>query len=656
MTRDPLADFDHEILDFLQSAGVDRGQVQLSTPPEREFGERSTNAPFLLARERRQAPREIADALAARFAPSAYRFLTRVESAGNGFLNFHLNYTAFVSHAIEDIGQAGSLYGRRSGTTAQRVIVEHTSVNPNKEWHVGHVRNAILGDVVGRLFRLAGHDVEIQNYIDDTGLQAAQAIVGLEDFPETPLPGEKQDHYVGRLYVKIAAELGAEQRLRERLAELQSVPVGGHQDSDDAGELESIKARLDNLDRLKARAMEVMHRLEQGEYFPVTRAILDAQLQTAYRLGVYYDLLNWESHLVHSRLFDEAMTCLQQSAHVLRPEAGRYAGALVIETAPPREEGDEPKYEVLIRSNGIPTYVAKDIAYHMWKFGVLPDRLRYVEFRRQPNDTILWSTSLEGTRRKLQRPDEVINVIAVNQSQAQDAVKSGLRAAGFEDAADDLVHLAYGLVSTAEGKLSGRRGTAVAGDWVIDEAVRVAFERVQEKRSQDLTDDEMRAIAEAVGVGSVRYFMVQYNPLRDIVFDVRDVVSYDGNTALYIQYALVRMFAILRKASAEHGVSEDEITAADASLLQHEQEKRLVYHLVRYPELVADASRTLGVNLVAEFGFDLATIFSQFYRDCKVLNAESTELRNARLLLVRSVRDVLTNVCDVLGVPVIERL
>lgn len=185
--------------------------------------------------------------------------------------------------------------------------------------------------------------------------------------------------------------------------------------------------------------------------------------------------------------------------------------------------------------------------------------------------------------------------------------------------------------------------------------MRVALERVREKRSQDLTDEEMERIAEAVGIGAVRYFMVQYNPLREIVFDVRDVVSYDGNTGLYIQYALVRMFAILRRARTEHDIAEAEIDSGDATLLTHEQEKRLAFHLARYPDLIATAARTLAVNLVAEYAFDLATIFSQFYRDCGVLNADPP-LRAARLLLVQTVRDVLVNACSVLGLPVIERL
>lgn len=649
MSLDPLADFDAEIIQFLQSVGVSPDLIQLSTPPEREYGERATNVAFRLARERGQAPRQIAEQIAGQFSANRYRFIARVEAAGAGFINVYLNYAAFIPHLVGAVREAGALYGHRPGSASQRVVVEHTSVNPNKEWHIGHVRNAVMGDVVARLLRLAGNEVQIQNYVDDTGLQAAAAVVGLRDFPEQQQPAEKYDHYVGRHYVKINAELGAEKELRARLDEIERGAAAEQE------ERRSIEARLENVERLKKAVMQTMHALEEGEYHATIERILNAQLETAYRLGAYYDLLAWESHIVQSHTFDEAMERLGESPKVYSATHGHYEGALVIEMRPATRGGEEPKSEVLIRRTGIPTYIAKDIAYHMWKFRLLPDRLCYVHYSTQPNGEELWSTALEGGSRPDDPPERIINVIAVNQSQAQDTVKEALRVAGFAHAADELVHLAYGLVSTREGKISGRKGTAVAGDNVINEAVRVAYERVKEKRSQDLADDEMQTIAEAVGVGALRYFMVQYNPLTDIVFDVGDVVSYDGNTGLYVQYALVRMFAILRKAQTEQGLTDQMIDEADAALLQHEQEKRLAHHLALFPAVVADASRTLSVNLVAEFAFDLATIFSQFYRDCPVLIAEPA-LRNARLLLVRTVRDVLSNVCNTLGVPVIERL
>lgn len=655
MAADPLADLDAEILTFLRRAGVSEvalASAQLSTPPQREFGARSSNVAFGLARERRMAPRAIAEELAAAFNPGEHRLLARVEPAGSGFLNAYLNDAAFTEDVLRGVQDAGVSYGARPGIVPRHVVVEHTSVNPNKEWHIGHVRNAVLGDVVSRIFRKAGDEVEVQNYIDDTGLQAAMSIVGLVDFPEPEEPDEKFDHYAGRLYVKIAGELGSERPLMERLAELDRNPAAARQGVVD--ETSSIRARLENIRRLQQRSLQIMRDLEAGEYQELVRRILDAQLQTAYRLGVFYDLLAWESDLVESHLFADAMQRLDQSPAVTRPADGRYAGATVIWTGEQTEEG-EPKAEVLIRSNGLPTYVGKDIAYHMWKFHLVPNRLGYTPYTEEPNGEMLWSTSLYGKHRETPSPQLIINIIAVHQSQAQATVKDALRAAGFPEAAEKLVHLAYGLVKGASGHFSGRAGTAISADSVIGEAVRVAYDRVQERQSGEMSEEEMRAIAEAVGVGAVRYFMVQYNPQREITFDVADVVSYDGNTALYIQYALVRMFAIERRAGAERGIGAAEIAGADLGLLQHEQEKRLIYHLALYPAAIADAARTLAVNLVAEYAFELATIFSQFYRDCSVLDTEPG-LRAARLQLVQTVRNVLSNACSVLGVPIIERL
>lgn len=643
MTNDPLADFDAEILVFLAQNGVPLDLVQLSTPPEREFGERATNVAFRLAKERRQAPKQIAGEIAAQFNPASARFIAAVQPAGSGFINFYLRYDAFLPHVLTAVEQAGQEWGKRPGVVGQKVVVEHTSVNPNKEWHVGHVRNAVLGDVVSRVLRAAGHEVQVQNYIDDTGLQAAQAVLGARDFPESEQNGEKFDQRVGRAYVKVAAELGAERELERALPAAAGM------------ERRSIEARLENIKRLQHSLVQIMHGLEHGEYQNVTHAILEAQLQTAFRLGIYYDLLNWESNLVESGTLAQAMERLAEAGATFRPTEGHYAGALVIRTGEELTETGEAKAEVLIRSNGIPTYVGKDIAYHMWKFRLLPDRLRYIPYLMQPNGVTLWSTAMHGEEQERKAPERMINIIAVDQTQAQQAVKEALRVAGWPEVADRYVHLAYGLVSTREGRISGRKGTAASGDAVINEAVRVARERIQEKRSQEISDEEMDAIAEAVGVGAVRYFMVQYNPLREIIFDVSDVVSYDGNTALYLQYALVRMSAILRRAGREHGVDQEQIASADLGLLQHDQERRLAYHLAQYPGLLTDVTRTLAVNLVAEYSYELATIFSQFYRDCGVLNAPPP-LRNARLRLVHTVRAALIHACGLLGVPVIERL
>lgn len=654
MPHDPLHDFDIEIINFLKANGVEAASLQLVTPPDRTFGDRSTSIAFQLAKVRRQKPLDIATSLASSFDPSASRFISRVEAAGNGHVNFYLNYSTFIPVVIKAVEDNGHLFGRRDELDAKQIVVEHTSVNPNKEWHIGHVRNAVLGDVVVRVLRLCGHRVEAQNYIDDTGLQAAQAVHALRSFPENQGDGEKYDHYMGRLYVKVASEFASEVALRQS-AETLNRETSDSNPAEIGVSTRSVYARLQNIEALKQGVMRTMHDLEAGEHHEAVAAILRAQLLTAFRLGVFYDLLSWESHLVQSHIFEQAMEKLRQAPHVYYAKEGRYQGTLVIQVQDTAPEGEEPKAEVLIRSNGIPTYVGKDIAYHLWKFGLLPDPLYYERFLRQPNNEQLWSTALSGENRDTPAPETVINVIGVHQAQAQDTVRAGLRAAGFNAAADNLIHLSYGMVGTAEGKISGRKGTSVSGDSVINETVNAAYDAVRGKRSQDLEENEMRATAEALGVGAVRYFMIQYNPAREITFDVKDVVNFDGNTALYIQYATVRMGAILRRAETDLSIHGADLKGADLQLLTHEQEKRLCYHLAQYPGTVATVARTLSVNLIAEYAHDLAVIFSAFYRDCGVLNAED-DLRRARLRLVQVTREALVHVCGVLGIPIIERL
>jgi arginyl-tRNA synthetase len=625
---DPLYDFEQDIRAFLKAAGVPDDRIVLSVPPEPRFGEASSNAALLLAKERRRPPREIASEIIQRFDASDTRFIARAETAGQGFINFFLNYQTFVPHAIHAIERSAGDFGRLRTSRPQRLLVEHTSVNPNKEWHVGHLRNAVIGDTLVRLSTLAGHSVEVQNYIDDTGRQAAEAVFALQVYdPPPPSHDEKFDQYVGRYYVRLNAEL-AEPASSLRTEELQ-------------------------------RGVErVLHEMDHGSHRPLVEKVVRAQLETAARIGAGYDLLVWESDIVRAHLLDEALGLLKQSPRVFVPEEGAYKGALVIELKPSNKsqtdeaEGQQGLYRVLVRSNGLPTYTGKDIPYMMWKFGLLHTRLDRCQF---PSPVGAIETTCPAGKPFQPSPaDQVFNVVAEHQGLQQQTVIEGLAAAGYVEEAQRAHHLSYGMVSQAEGRISGRKGSGVSADEVLDQAVAVARERISEKRG-DLADKERDAIAEAIAVGSVRYLMCQYSPVKPIVFDLRDVVSFEGNTGLYVQYALVRMAAVLRRALTDHAIGDDEIQGGDPSLLEHKAERSLLIKLARFPSTVDDAFRLLGVNLIADYAHTLAAEFSQFYRDCPVLPAEP-ELRLARLRVVRAAQTVLTNAAKVLGIPVVERM
>jgi len=618
----PYAALEDEAASFLLSRGVPADLIQLASPPEPEFGELSSNAAFLLAKEYRRSPREIADDMASAFDARKFEFLSRVEAA-NGFTNFFLDYEAFVPRALIGIEAAGSEFGQVPSAPRRSLLVEHTSVNPNKEWHVGHLRNAVIGDTLVRVARQHGDVVEVQNYIDDTGRQAAEAVLALRLYSAGEDPAdEKFDEFVGRYYVRLNLELS--EAPAERKVELEQA------------------------------LLSVLHEMEQGLHRGLVERILRAQLETGARIGATYDLLVWESDIVKAQLLDEALAILKRSPRVFVPSEGAYQGALVIELGShqPDPENREAQVRVLVRSNGIPTYTGKDLPYMMWKFGLLKAQLDICDFEGSPATPVRTSCP-SGVPYHPKAPDVVVNVVAEHQGLQQQTVIEGLEAAGYADEAGRVHHLSYGMVSQAAGKISGRKGSGSSADTVMDEAAAVARRRIMEKRP-DIPEAEREAIAEAIAVGSIRYLMVQYSPVKPIVFDLEDVVSFEGNTGLYLQYALVRVSSILRRAD-ESGISAVDVAAADLSLLGHHAEHALVLQLARFPQALSDTLRTFSLNIAAEYANILAAKFSQFYRDCPIMSAEP-ELRLARLRLLRAVQTVLTNAVGVLGIPVVTKL
>jgi arginyl-tRNA synthetase len=624
---DPLEDFHAEIRSFLRGHGVPAELAELSLPPSEGMGHASSAAPFKLARELGKPPRQIASEIAGAWTNQNAVYIARAEAAGAGFINFWADLDRLASDVMAAVEVAQGQFGRRRGGTKNRLLVEHTSVNPNKEWHVGHLRNACLGDTVVRLARLAGHDVEVQNYIDDTGRQAAEAIFAVHNLDQTETEdGQKFDHYIGRYYVQLNAHLTA---------------------NDDPVRREQLEAGIQT----------VLHDLETGRYRSEIEQVVDAQLQTAQRIGASYDLLVWESDIVGAHLLEEALTLLRSSERVTCPADGKYAGALVIEldsegSNQQGEDGSEGQFRVLVRSNGLPTYTGKDVAYMMWKFGLLQAKLKQAPWPHLKGTLLTTAPNGEAFDPKV--PDRVINVVAEHQELPQQTVIQSLAAAGFAEQASKAHHLSYGMVRQSGGKIAGRKGTGSSADSVLDEARDVALERVREKQPE-LDESARTSISEAIAVGAVRYLMIQQSPSKPIVFDLENVVSFEGNTGLYIQYAIVRMLAVLRRAQEELSIGPHQWMGHGSVPFREPAEHRLILRLARFPLAVDDALRTLNVNLVAEYAHELASDFSQFYRDCPVLKAEAP-IRFARLRLTSAARQVLSNAASALGIPVVERL
>ncbi len=594
-----------------EPADADALEVPVLRVPDDKPGDYGSPIAFGLAKTLRRNPAQIAAELAAAVVPP--EGVARVEAVGP-YLNAYVDPGAFVRAVI-----AAPLDLPPSG---RKVVVEHTSVNPNKEAHVGHLRNIVLGDAVARIERAAGHRVEVQNYIDDTGRQAAESLFAIRYFDETPPADEKYDHWLGRLYVRLG------------------------------------EAKERDPETIERGVAEVMHRLERGELRHEVERIVRAQLATYHALGAEYDLLVWESDVVAAGFLQRGLEVLERLPHVTRPAEGKFAGALVMDVSEFLPGLEEPQV-VLVRSGGNAMYVAKDIGYHLWKVGRLAG-MAYRAFDRQPSGHTLWTTHPDGAAEieghDFGHAQQAVNVIDVRQAHPQAIVRAALELTRAADAADDdtaaeavLHHLAYEVVTLEGQAMSGRKGVTLAIDAVLEEAVRRARAVVADKQPDLPAIDD---VARAVGVGALRFAMLKSEAKRVIDFRWEQALSLAGDSAPYVQYAHARADSILRAASEAAAA----VRAADWDALGP-LEVKLAQLIARYPEVVRNAAHDDAPHVVAQFALDLATAWNGYYNhrgpdgrpDTAVLRAEPG-LREARLALVAAVRDTLARALSLLGV------
>ncbi len=609
-----MADVTYALRDAVRAAlarlGVeDAESVELSIQevPADKPGDYGTPVAFTLARALRRNPAAIAqDLVEALVLPDGVEY---AEAVGP-YINFRLEPGPFVAQVVNE--------PPRPAPGGPKVVLEHTSVNPNKEAHVGHLRNIVLGDACGRILRAAGHEVEIQNYIDDTGRQAAESLFAAEYFEERYGGEQKYDHWLGALYVRLGVA------------------------KDDDGE------------RIEQGVSEVMHRLERGELREAVERVVAAQLETFHALGAEYDLLVWESDVVHGGFLRRGLEVLEASPYVSRPDEGKFAGALVMDVSE-FLPGLEETRVVLVRSDGNAMYVAKDIGYQFWKAGIF-EGLRFRRFEDQPSGKPLYTSAPEGEThpdgRTFAHGQEIINVIDVRQSHPQTLVRTSLALSGTEAgerAYRNSHHLAYEVVTLEGQAMSGRKGLTLSIDEVLAEATRRARAVVEEKNPGLAGSDE---VARQVGVGALRFGMLKSEARKVIDFRWEQALSLQGDSAPYVQYAHARACSILRAAEAAGRTAEGADFASLGSL-----EVGLAQLLLRFPGVVEAAARDLAPHLVAQYALDLATAWNGYYNhkgadgrpDTQVLKAEEG-LREARLALVDRVRATLAEVLALLGI------
>ena len=595
------------------------------------FGDITCNVSFLLSKQLKKSPQEISAELSKLYQFNDLPEIKNVQAHPSGYLNFEIDYTKFNDHVIPISVQSD--YGAIDIGNSEKIVIEHTSVNPNKALHIGHVRNIILGDAVSKILQKGNYDVKVLNYVDDSGLQVADIIVGFKyaGFPQEPPNNEKFDHYCGdTVYVKTTEKYESDKELEEKRHEI-------------------LKQIEDNTSEISKMAQTI------------TRKVLAEQLRTVWNLGVFYDCLNFESQIIHSKLWEKIFEKLKSENQIKYEESGDNSGCWVIPA-----EGEDDK--ILVRSNGVATYIAKDIPYAAWKLGLIDDPFYYKIYSTQKNSQTLYETTLDefecekcGEDDKLDfSGNKVITVIDNRQIRLQKIVSSLM--AQFKEE-DSYIHLGYESVTLSadtvkslglsvdgeSAQMSGRKGLYVNADTVLETLTKRVYNE-SKTRNKDLSESELEKIADTVAVGTIRYEMIKPDLDKIITFDLKNSLRLEGDTCSYIQYSYARASRILEKTDVEPNFN------VRFELLSSQYEKNLIKKIAMYDVAVNDSVKNFSPKVIAKYSYDLSVTFSSFYEHVKVLASESPELLNSRLCLVVSFQKTLKSALGLLGIDAPERM
>jgi arginyl-tRNA synthetase len=616
--------------------------ITLNKTPNIEYGQLASSLCFELAKRLNQRPLAVAEHLVAAVDTSSFNLIEKVTCAGAGYINFHANFAKFSALTLESVNKLRYNYGFLKTDKPTKTIVEHTSVNPLHPIHIGQARNPMLGDALARILQCRGHEVSRHYYIDDVGRQSSVIAYGYDKLGR-PKPTEKPDLFVGKIYTVTSClvEINRLKRARDLAVAINSVDdlAKVNKDIDEwvsiAAELkqkypvlfEELTEKISADENPEEEINRLNRKYEDGEpkakqlIREVSDLCLEGFRETMKRVAVTYDSWDWESDFVWSSQVSEVMQKLKMSPFVfsekdvLEFDAEKVAQVLSLKRKLGLSENNEVPPLTLGRADGTTLYTTRDIAYTLWKF---------------------------------KRAQKVINVIGMEQSLAQLQLKLALYALGYGEHADNLVHFAYNLVTLPGYKMSSRRGHYITFDQVLDEAVERAYQEVS-KRSPQLSEEEKRKIAEFVGLGAVRYALVDVDSSKPVVFTWERVLNFETNSAPYVQYTHARACSILRKAGREPEHPGYE-------LLSERLERELVLNLAGWPDTFVEAAEYLKPNLIADYANALADKFNTFYNALPVLKADSQALIDARLNLTQAIEIVLHNALTLIGVVAPEKM
>lgn len=597
-------------------------------PAKPGFGDVSSNISFLLAKDMKKSPQEISKIISEKYSQFYHTLVLKAESHPSGYLNFFGNWEKLNQLILSEsyLDEFGSVDLGKNST----IVVEHTSVNPNKALHIGHIRNIIIGDTVSRILEKSNYKVNVLNYVDDSGLQVADLLVGFRHLgiSQNPPKGKKFDHYCGDdVYVKTTEKY-------------------------------EIDSSMDDIRRSVLKELEDPNSETAQFADNITGKVLENQLETCWNLGVTYDCLNYESQIIRSGLWRQIFEKLQDMKLIEFEKEGKNFGCWVI-----RGEGKEED-KVIVRSNGTATYIAKDIPYAAWKLGLLEDSFNYKKYKKtQPGNRTLWQTTLENSSYPKQNftGNKVITVIDSRQARLQKIIT--LLMAKFKSMPDAYVHLGYESVTLSpetaqtlgfdtdgkQAQMSGRKGLYVNADCVYDLLKNKTIEETA-KRHPEMNSSEIETTAHQISVGVLRYEMIKQDLDKIITFDLTKSLSLEGDTAPYIQYTHARATRIIEKSKQNPSID------VDFSLLIDPNETALVKTIGLFDLQVRDAAQNLSPKVISRYCHELAVAFNSFYEKVKVLDIEDKSLEKSRLCLVMSFKITIERALDLLGIVAPDKM
>jgi arginyl-tRNA synthetase len=621
--------------------------VAVEQPKQSDFGELAIPAAFQLAKLLKQAPKKIAAELIDEIGPISG--VASMEMAGNGYINLRFDRAAYATGLLqgEEVAEVSS---------AGKIIVEHTNINPNKAAHIGHLRNAVLGDTFVRMLRANGEHVEVQNYIDNTGVQVADVVVGFHFLEKKSLeevralvgdPTMRFDYLCWDLYARTSQYY-------------KDVP-------------ESMAWRTETLHAVEAGSGELAELAVL-----VADAIVHFHLGTMLRLGVKYDVLPRESEILHLHFWASAFDKLKSSGAIFLESEGKNAGCWVMPASAFSTDSESEDSKVIVRSNGIVTYVGKDIAYQLWKFGLLGKDFFYKPLMTYPDGHELWVTTADAAEAvkgaEFGRGRRVYNVIDVRQSYLQDVVVAGLKALGAKEQADESVHFSYemvalsprccvelGIALSEEDKkrpyieVSGRKGLGVKADDLIDRLIETMLREV-DSRHADASVEERKQVATQIAIGALRYFLLKFTRSTVIAFDFQEALSFEGEAGPYVQYAAVRARNISRKLE-ERGEKMPDFDAlltpqALGRQLASEDFWQVLLATSKSDAVVERAVAAGEPSHLARYAFQLAQAFNNFYHQYPILSEQDAEKKAFLLWMTEFFRTQLESTLAILGIEV----